>query len=730
METLSRGIQSGWRRAMAKGDRCRSIGWGKAWKACYSHRFGTVRRLAGWCERVGQTASLYAETEAEGCKGEVLRRATILLCTIASTSRMMREWEEHVDGPLSVHTAIIDECGCTAEASVGLLLRMQLRNLILVGDHKQLPPTSMVPPSELDGTGHTRSLLERCVLASGAVHRLTEQYRMHQDIADVVSGLFYHSLLETPASVAHERQAMLGGKPALAWVDVGEGHGESNPERSKSLQNLGEAKVVCSVAAALRAEHPDASIAVLTFYKGQLLEIMRTLAASLKVEVLTVDACQGSEFEYVVLSTVRSNSRGKLGFVKDKQRVCVAISRAMRQLVCVGCADTLASDGAWRTVTSRAERQSVRQWETVARNARTVVPTSGGRSVLEELDQSKADARAAAAAAVLSMQQHPSFGAGKQQERGQAASKPGRQQLQQQQQQRGSSSQSKASAYRSAHRVQATPHPSLALDMEADFPTLGGTGSRVPVRASHLARGQVQENMGAAEMLEIPTAAAGGAASGGADCWEVSEIMMVEMFGAGRVATVVSMLGGDLQRAFVSLLESDNYNDQDDEGVDDDEWDYERAGTVSDGTDGGYVAGGVDGWEEAPSWVIDDDDDPEQDQGTQGVMSVAASAFVPSGPAAAAAVGTATLTSQEEAKRNARERALQILRGKTPLDADVQAPTSAATPKQQQVDTWWDGDEDESEDETQTEIKPHEPQQQQQNDQVEVLRIDPSDGLL
>lgn len=74
-----------------------------------------------------------------------------------------------------VHTAIIDECGCTAEASVGLLLRMQLRNLILVGDHKQLPPTSMVPPSELNGTGHTRSLLERCVLASGAVHRLTEQ---------------------------------------------------------------------------------------------------------------------------------------------------------------------------------------------------------------------------------------------------------------------------------------------------------------------------------------------------------------------------------------------------------------------------------------------------------------------------------------------------------------------------------------------------------------------------
>ena len=61
----------------------------------------------------------------------------------------------------SVHTAIIDECGCTPESSVGLLLRMHLRNLILVGDHKQLPPTSMVPPSELDGTvsGHGFLLL-------------------------------------------------------------------------------------------------------------------------------------------------------------------------------------------------------------------------------------------------------------------------------------------------------------------------------------------------------------------------------------------------------------------------------------------------------------------------------------------------------------------------------------------------------------------------------------------
>lgn len=64
---------------------------------------------------------------------------------------------------------------------------------------------------------------------------------------------------------------------------------------------------MCSVAMTLRNANPDATIAVLTFYKGQLLEIMRKLAAALKVEVLTVDACQGSEFDYVVLSTYGNN---------------------------------------------------------------------------------------------------------------------------------------------------------------------------------------------------------------------------------------------------------------------------------------------------------------------------------------------------------------------------------------------------------------------------------------
>lgn len=99
---LSCDIQSGWRRRMAAADRCRCRGWGRAIRCLTVRRFGSVRRLVPWLDRVGRAASNFAEGEAESCRAEVLSRATILLCTIASTSRMLREWEEHVGTPLNV----------------------------------------------------------------------------------------------------------------------------------------------------------------------------------------------------------------------------------------------------------------------------------------------------------------------------------------------------------------------------------------------------------------------------------------------------------------------------------------------------------------------------------------------------------------------------------------------------------------------------------------------------
>eukprot|EP00434_Breviolum_minutum_P001317 symbB.v1.2.001158.t1/scaffold47.1/size388503/13 len=258
---------------------------------------------------------------------------------------MLREWEEAMGSELHVHTVVVDECGCTPESSTALLLRLRPSNLVLVGDHKQLPPTSLVQPQILEGTGHNRSLLERCVLASGRVHQLREQYRMHPNIANVVSNLFYAGRLLTPASVTEERKSQ-ESRP-LIWLDV-QGREEAP---NKSYMNHAEVSACVKVVSRLRERvGMGPSVAVLTFYKGQLEELMKAVPNNLDVEVLTVDACQGSEFDFVILSTVRANRELRLGFVKDVQRICVATSRSRLQLFVVGHRPTLSSDGDWRRV--------------------------------------------------------------------------------------------------------------------------------------------------------------------------------------------------------------------------------------------------------------------------------------------------------------------------------------------------------------------------------------------
>ena len=167
---------------------------------------------------------------AESVRGDLMSRCRLILCTIASTSRLLREWEEFAPRtPLDVHTVIVDECGCTPESSTALLLNLRPKNLVLLGDHNQLPPCSVINPRDLKNTGHDRSALERCVLGSAraapdrvsesaaegkavekqppACHRLTEQYRMHPAICEVVSRQFYQGTLTTAPSVAQERVA-------------------------------------------------------------------------------------------------------------------------------------------------------------------------------------------------------------------------------------------------------------------------------------------------------------------------------------------------------------------------------------------------------------------------------------------------------------------------------------------------------------------------------------------
>ena len=108
-----------------------------------------VRAIAA--ASLGGFQSPAAITAAKSVKCALMDDCQLILCTIASTSRLLREWEEHVKTPLRVHTVVVDECGCTPESSTALLLNLRPKNLVLLGDHKQLPPCSLIPPHALKG---------------------------------------------------------------------------------------------------------------------------------------------------------------------------------------------------------------------------------------------------------------------------------------------------------------------------------------------------------------------------------------------------------------------------------------------------------------------------------------------------------------------------------------------------------------------------------------------------
>lgn len=138
--------------------RCKSPCWNRAWTAYmrspqYTHRAAYMRSqkykdglfqkcqyphmLKDWALRVARTGRTQVQQVADECQSEILGNSNIILCTIASTGRLLREWTEVCGKAPKIHTVIVDECGCTTESSTALLIRLNPTNLIMVGDHKQ-----------------------------------------------------------------------------------------------------------------------------------------------------------------------------------------------------------------------------------------------------------------------------------------------------------------------------------------------------------------------------------------------------------------------------------------------------------------------------------------------------------------------------------------------------------------------------------------------------------------
>jgi len=230
--------------------------------------------------------------------------------------------------------------------------------LALVGDHRQLPP---VEDDSLYGIVETDPHLEDMVnrslfemaweggLPENARCLLTIQHRMHPDISAYVSKASYEGqLLNAPEVQAYDFVTRNPFPVALHFIDT-DGMRGSHERRGPggALRNETEVRVAAHVVRLLDERAPkELTMAVIAMYAEQVERLRQALGRrkfKRPVKIDTVDSFEGREEDMVVISLVRSNERGRIGFLRVPNRLNVAISRAKRLVACIGDADTLRS---------------------------------------------------------------------------------------------------------------------------------------------------------------------------------------------------------------------------------------------------------------------------------------------------------------------------------------------------------------------------------------------------
>ncbi len=228
--------------------------------------------------------------------------------------------------------------------------------LALVGDHKQLPPVEddalygIVESDEALETLVNRSLFEQAWeggLPESARCLLTIQHRMHPDIAAYVSAASYDGQLQdAPEVQAYGYITRTPFPVALHFVDTeGMRGGRERRGPGGALRNEAEVRVAAQVVRLLDERAPrEMSMAVIAMYAEQVERLRQALGRrrfKRPVKIDTVNSFEGREEDMVVISLVRSNERGRIGFLRVPNRLNVAISRAKHLVACIGDSATL-----------------------------------------------------------------------------------------------------------------------------------------------------------------------------------------------------------------------------------------------------------------------------------------------------------------------------------------------------------------------------------------------------
>lgn len=255
---------------------------------------------------------------------------------------------------LQFDLCIVDEAS-KATATEVLVPLSRSKRWILVGDQRQLPPfkgevnrrPDLLQRYDLDTSDLEETLFDRLLrgLPEACRRSLLTQHRMVPPIGDLISECFYGGRLKSAEKPLDQDLAKVLPRP-VTWFSTARLPNREEISDVSSFKNRCESQIIRTILGNINTAATKASkrykVAVLTGYSAQHLEIRRTIASelvewtALEVECNTVDAFQGREADIAVYSVTRSNAAGNLGFLREEERLNVALSRGRFSLVIVG----------------------------------------------------------------------------------------------------------------------------------------------------------------------------------------------------------------------------------------------------------------------------------------------------------------------------------------------------------------------------------------------------------
>ncbi|KAJ6926304.1 hypothetical protein NC651_010664 [Populus alba x Populus x berolinensis] len=293
-----------------------------------------------------------------------ISNACLLFCTVSSSARL------HSIRMAPLHCLVIDEAAQLKECESTIPLQLSgLHHAILIGDERQLPAIVNSKISEKAGFG--RSLFERLVKLGCNSHLLNIQYRMHPSISLFPNKEFYGSQVLDAQNVKETgyRRRFLQGDMFESYSFINIAHGKEEFVEKQSFKNTVEAAAAADIVGRLfkdiNGTGKKISIGIISPYLAQVHAIQEKIGkfisdsdSAFSVSVGTVDGFQGEEEDLIIISTVRSNENGSVGFVSNPQRANVALTRARFCLWILGNEATLVKSGSiWKKIVNDAKHR-------------------------------------------------------------------------------------------------------------------------------------------------------------------------------------------------------------------------------------------------------------------------------------------------------------------------------------------------------------------------------------